>query len=290
MSAESRSLLDEGGNAALPIQDYDLPRLGTRVKGRGSAAVHGGLGWRAASATVTAIILGLGVLGIPEAFAKVGWVLGFFLLILSASGAVYSGLLIEEICAVVSSSEAGRPLTYGDLGRAAYGSRGEAVTRAVQYTFLAGCIVAVQITASKSLSQVTNGLCVVSSNVIIAVVMVPVMQIQTLKEVTWVAVLGVVSIIIPIIIYLAEIAQADVVRGNSTGPTAGLPEATGVLRTASGLSTMAFAYSESYCLAHADGRSAASLQRGTAQWQFLKRPGILTISISYPLSGPNDFP
>jgi amino acid permease len=79
----------------------------------------------------------------------------------------------------------------------------------IQYVYLGGLIVALHFTAAKSLKQVLNAfgvdsMCLVSSNAIVAMAVLPLSQMQNLKEVTWVAVLGVLMIIAPLVIYLYQ--------------------------------------------------------------------------------------
>lgn len=115
---------------------------------------------------------------------QVGWIVGVSLLVVSAAGSVYSGILIDSVAARVGSDpiHGGPPRKYADLGRAAFGTRGETVVKATQYAFLAGCIVAVQLTASQSLHTVIHALhgesCLVVCNTVIAVIMLPIMQLQ----------------------------------------------------------------------------------------------------------------
>lgn len=78
---------------------------------------------------MVAIILGIGVLGIPQALVKLGWALGLFLLFVSAAGAVYSGLLIARLVAHVTVTTGHRPHSYEDLGQAAFGHAGRLVRR-----------------------------------------------------------------------------------------------------------------------------------------------------------------
>jgi hypothetical protein len=117
---------------------------------------------------------------------QVGWVLGVAMLLVSAAGSIYSGVLIDAVAAHVGADPAhgGPPRKYADLGRAAFGARGETIVKATQYAFLAGCIVAVQLTASQSLHTVIHALhgksCLVVCNTIIAVTMLPIMQLQVL--------------------------------------------------------------------------------------------------------------
>ena len=92
----------------------------------------------------------------------------------------------------------------------AYGPRGEWAVKIVQRCFLGGVIVAVQLTAAKSLAQVIKGsgsdLCIVACHAIIASIAWVLMQIRNLKEVTWTAVAGVISIFIPLVLFMNEVS------------------------------------------------------------------------------------
>ena len=65
-----------------------------------------------------AIILGLGVLGLSYAFASLGWVLGLLVLVLSAAGALYSGVWIARVVRHVTEQGGTPPRKYSDLGEA----------------------------------------------------------------------------------------------------------------------------------------------------------------------------
>lgn len=172
------------------------------------------MGWMAVCAIMVSIILGLGVLGLSEAFASLGWVLSYLLLALVACGALYSGYTIYNIVDHVTMATGIRPRTYPALGHAAFGNMGKHIVEITQLVFLGGAICAVHLTAAESLKQVvlaasgdTTELCIVACNAIIAAVVLPVMQARSLKDVTWVAVLGVLTIITPLIIYMTEVGH-----------------------------------------------------------------------------------
>eukprot|EP00053_Salpingoeca_punica_P014620 m.133166 g.133166 ORF g.133166 m.133166 type:complete len:486 (-) comp16504_c1_seq1:393-1850(-) len=196
--------------------------------------------WQSISCMIVAVILGLGVLGLPKAVAQLGWVLGMFFLLISGVGAVYSGVTIAN---VVGELHGRRRLvqSYSDLGFASFGVRGRNMVKTVQYIFLGGVLVAVQYVSSQSLRQVVRGsgrsICVVSCNLIVAAAMVPLMQIQHLKEAVWMAALGVLMIVLPLLLFFSEISHAE-----ENGSQAGFPSQSGFNEFASSLTSIVFAY------------------------------------------------
>ena len=136
------------------------------------------------------------------------------------------------------------PHGYSDIGQAAYGNKGYTAVRIVQYGFLGGCLVAVQLTASKSLVTVVqesgSDLCLVTANLIIALCMLPVMQLQSLGQAgTYAMIPGIVSILIPLIIILAQLSSNG---KQQPGTTVGFPDSSGFKLFAHGFTTIAFAF------------------------------------------------
>eukprot|EP00050_Salpingoeca_kvevrii_P000857 m.157537 g.157537 ORF g.157537 m.157537 type:complete len:441 (+) comp10231_c3_seq1:351-1673(+) len=207
--------------------------------GEAPHAAATGMSWYECSFMMTAIVLGIGVLGIPWALSTMGFFLGMGFLFFSALGAVFSGIWISRVVNTVA--QRGLPSeTYSDLGFAAYGNLGRSLTQNVQYAFLAGVIIAVQLTAAQSLKQVLGGdVCLTLCNLIIALVVLPFMQIRQTSEVTWVAILGVIMIIAPLVIYMSELYRPK----DADTPSAGFPKSTsGFDPFVNGLTTIVFAY------------------------------------------------
>eukprot|EP00051_Salpingoeca_urceolata_P028721 m.487943 g.487943 ORF g.487943 m.487943 type:complete len:472 (-) comp25381_c0_seq1:122-1537(-) len=199
------------------------------------------LEWYNASVMVVAIILGLGVLGLPWAFSTMGWILAFVILSLSTVGATYSGITITKLVHAIGQNQAA-PKAYSELGQVCFGNKGRLVVGGVQVVYLAGIIIAVQLTAATAFRQMVRGcggsVCIVTANLVIAAMVLPVMQVKSLREVTWVAVLGVCMIIGPLIIYMTEIDHP----AKDTPTSAGFPDTSGFDPFANGLTTIIFAY------------------------------------------------
>lgn len=194
-----------------------------------------------------AIILGLGALGLSFAFASMGWVLAIIMLATSAGGALYSGIWITKIVLHITGLPgAAAPRKYSELGEAAFGSLGRIVVQNVQYSFLGGAMVAVQLTASKALVQVVAAagghLCLWTSNLVIAIAMLPVMQVQELRDVSWTAFVGVLSILVPVVLFLDVVADSTAGTTPGQPATLGFPPSSGFNAFANGLTTIVFSY------------------------------------------------
>eukprot|EP00656_Telonema_subtile_P043966 TRINITY_DN50270_c0_g1_i2.p1 TRINITY_DN50270_c0_g1~~TRINITY_DN50270_c0_g1_i2.p1 ORF type:complete len:394 (+),score=71.81 TRINITY_DN50270_c0_g1_i2:95-1276(+) len=173
----------------------------------------------------------------PYAVSELGWGCGFGLMVLSALGAVYSGVTLNEVIQHIPVV----PRQYSQLGLAAFGEPGRAVVRSVQFGFLGGCIVAVQLTASESLVKVVEAcggsLCVVVAHLIIAGFILPVMQFQSLGNLgRSLSIPGVLSILIPLIMILVKLA------GDGTTGTTAFQADSSFKQTAQAATAIAFAY------------------------------------------------
>ena len=237
--------MEEPNKLAAPLLGMDTDGgSGTNDSGDGTAR---GMSMLEVCFMQTAIILGLGVLGLSFAFATMGWLLGLLILGLSSAGALWSGLWIAAIVAHLGRTGAA-PTKYADLGAAAWGTRGRLLVRNVQLTFLGGALVAVQLTASKALVQVVGAagghLCLWVSNAIVALSMLPIMQRQQLAEVSWTAFVGVAMIMLPVALFLSVVEAHAAAPSSGAGPTSlGFPSSTsGFTSFANGMTTLVFAF------------------------------------------------
>lgn len=198
-----------------------------------------GMKWPAATFLMTASLIGIGVMGLPRAMSRLGWSFGLFLLIFIGGGCCYSGLVISRIVLHITKTD-GRPRKYGDIGMAAYGTRGERFVRWSQMVYLAGVVVAFQHVASTCLQQVVialdGTLCLGEANVFVSLMMLPVMQLQTLEKVTLIALLGVLMIIISIALFLRELIYERNINPNHTNELSSFENVVGAAMT------IAFAY------------------------------------------------
>ena len=87
-------------------------------------------GWPRTVVIITAEVMGAGVLGLPFAFARLGWVLGLAACLFFAATAVYAGLLLARVRGSLYPSAS----SYGEVAQLAVGPRFGAFTRACIYT------------------------------------------------------------------------------------------------------------------------------------------------------------
>eukprot|EP00040_Diaphanoeca_grandis_P020328 m.108134 g.108134 ORF g.108134 m.108134 type:complete len:466 (+) comp27849_c1_seq3:199-1596(+) len=182
-----------------------------------------GMRWSSAAFIMVATLVGIGVLGISEALASLGWGVGLTVLFLFAIASTYSGFMISRAMLYIETLKIhGRPRKYGALGFAAYGTRGETIIRRTQMLYLAGIIVSYQKVAASCLHQVVvqlgGGFCLVSSQLVVALVMLGAMQIQTLEGVTYIATFGVAMIVVTISIYLQQVVDGGLESPDVGGP------------------------------------------------------------------------
>jgi amino acid permease len=194
--------------------------------------------WVNAYAIITASLIGIGVLGLPQAFSVLGWGPSMACLLFFALGAMYSGTLLTRLVVRVRP----RPQVYADLGEAAFGLIGRRVVMVLGYTYLTGTIISIHLTAAIALQQWVLGtfgllLRLVTCSVSFAAIALPILQVRTLHTLSWSAgVLGIICILIPVVtlcILLEQEKPEDTTVMVATGSYA-------VLGT--GVSDLVFAY------------------------------------------------
>ena len=187
-----------------------------------------GTGWFQTCLITLTSLLGIGVLGLPYVFAKLGWGVATAVLGLCAVGCVYSGLLINRLYLKVGS-----PRVYADLGFAAYGECGRWAVTIIGYTYIAGTIISLHLTAAISLQQVLKGIgvhvldtehalplgtapCELVCSAIVGAIMICIMQQRALEEMAWTAIVGVISIGIPLLIVVWRLLE-EPYNGSTVG-------------------------------------------------------------------------
>ncbi len=155
----------------------------------------------------------LGILGLPFAISQMGWYFGLASVVILGVGAAYSGILISRLAAHVQ-----RARNYGDLGFAAYGDTGRRYVLVSTYTFIIGVTIVFHLTCAISLQDVfyESRPCLVSCSAIVAAVMLPISQVRSMHDLSWVAVVGVLCIIVPLVIVVFDIVSKGRVPGVTT--------------------------------------------------------------------------
>ncbi|OQR98135.1 amino acid transporter, AAAP family [Achlya hypogyna] len=175
-----------------------------------------GNSWLDSMFIVVANVVGVGVLGLAHAFAKLGWLSvsyrvvmltcddgswGIITLAVTLAGSLYSGLLLTRMKTRVPQA-----VVYADLGYAAFGDLGQAFVTLFAYTYMTGVCLSFQLTASLFLKEMTNGLCFVYCATLVAAVVLPLAQYRNFSELTSISVIGALSIVAPTLLIIVEVA------------------------------------------------------------------------------------
>ncbi|CAK4068038.1 unnamed protein product [Aphanomyces euteiches] len=150
---------------------------------------------------VIANVVGIGVLGLAHAFAKLGWGWGVICLGGTLAGSLYSGLLMTRMKARVPNA-----VVFADLGSEAFGNLGYAFITLFANTYIAGVCFSFQLAATLFLQQLSNGLCFVYCAIIVSSIVLPLAQYRNFTEMNAIAVVGAVSIIVPVMLILFDLA------------------------------------------------------------------------------------
>jgi amino acid permease len=200
--------IDDGLKYGDPSDAYDvdgwLDGYGTggntpgRMHPRSNHKVLGTTAWYSIAAIIVANMLGTGVLSLPYAASALGWLPFSILLVTFAAGALYSGYLFARIFHI-------RPgvSVFADVAREAYGRPGELIVRFVAYTYLSGVTVIFHITATEALKDTMTafpGVCTYTWSAMVGAVVLVFLQARKMDTVGMLAVLGVVSILVPVIV------------------------------------------------------------------------------------------
>lgn len=176
--------------------------------------------WTHTCCLLVASVLGIGVLGLPLAFVQLGQVWGLIALLLFGTGSVYSGVLINRLTMAAGRGAA----SYADLGHAAYGAAGRWVVRAVSFGYLFGTCASMQLTAAIALVELVRDvaghrLCLVTAGIVVVCLLLPLLQVRTLHALAFLAAAGVLCILVPAGIVVAELSAlpARARLANSTG-------------------------------------------------------------------------
>jgi len=133
-------------------------------------------------------VMGAGVLGLPRAFAQLGWVLGVFSVVLFAATAAYAGCLLSRVrnCIYPHAS------SYADLALETVGPRFSALTKLCMHVTWGLLLPFYLITANKALQGAAHSLhwCeYVRSLIVVAVLVLP-LQIRNLHLISYFATLS----------------------------------------------------------------------------------------------------
>jgi len=152
-------------------------------------------------------VVGVGVLGLPEALASLGWMPGLLTLVLCGMASVWSGRMYTQLVLAVPEAH-----VLADVVHAAYGNTGRVATMVLGYSYIAGVGVVYHLTASQAIQQVLAGLpyfqCQPVAGLIFGFMMILPLQAQSMHAVSCLSFVGASTIIGAIIIVGIKLVAA----------------------------------------------------------------------------------
>jgi len=166
LAEETRKISDhfemEDGDVADDGYDYDDDDAGSDDSSTGlGAGAHGTAHGTATPAQVAVNIfisfVGAGLLGLPYAFSRSGWLLGAMCLAVVSVGNVYAMLLLVKCRKRLEADGYVGIKGYGDLGREVLGPRGEVLVNVCLVVSQAGFATAYLIFIAANVGSITDG-------------------------------------------------------------------------------------------------------------------------------------
>ncbi|ORZ19720.1 transmembrane amino acid transporter protein-domain-containing protein [Absidia repens] len=154
---------------------------------------------------VTCVVAGTGTLGLPQAFAKGGW-LGILILLLAYGMAVYSGIVLIRC---LYHKPGHRIHDYKGIGTAAFGVVGYIVASFLHFLNLFGCPALYVVLAAENFGTLCKGTPGELSHpiwcIIVGVILlVPSLILKTLREITIISSIGAICTMMAVFIVLVE--------------------------------------------------------------------------------------
>jgi len=235
--SKKRHSHEEGSNSERMVSyDQGQPLLASEREGGSDLSEedkllgngHGGEGghhkskissWTNTGVIMCANLMGAGVLALPAVMKDVGWIPGLGLIVLLAFGAIYSGSLITRIW-VLAEHRKHRADKYGDLGHFAYGEKGQKVVNSVTYFYISVVTVVFHLAAAESLQtvfyDVAGNLCLWQYSLVTVFLVLPLAQIRSLQNVSFLAILGSVTILGTVLIAVCRMLEQGPLEGAHT--------------------------------------------------------------------------
>lgn len=141
-------------------------------------------------------MFGLGTLTLPADFARLGWAVALPVIVLCALGMVYSGILFGRLASHLPNSRA-----FDHLGTAAFGAQGKRMVYATVYLTILFEPVIFHLTCMESLQQMLYSARVsqLAAGSVVAVIIFPLGLVQGIEEVSAVAILGTVGMLLAVV-------------------------------------------------------------------------------------------
>ena len=191
--------------------------------------------WERVTFVIITSFLGAGVLSLPYAASRLGWVIFFVSLIVVAVGSVVSSDCYGRLYQVQPKAK-----VFADIAREVYGKRFERIFRVAVYVYIGGIVIIFHLTSTISLSEVAGGGCDAYLGLIVGALAFVALQARSMHDLSGIAMIGAGAILIPCVILVI----AFPVRGRRHGASTDLfwPSTSTLVGKGVGFMDLSFAY------------------------------------------------
>jgi amino acid permease len=180
-----------------------------------SFGVQDGTEWWQSFLVILAAVIGVGVLSLPEAFSRLGWIPGVTALMACCGVSIWSGNLFTKLVLAVPHAQ-----VLPDVVEEAFGSRGRFVATILGYVNIIGGVVVYHLTASQSLQQLAADVpfmeCQPAAGALFTVMILVPLQAQNMHAVSLLSFIGAATILIAIAVVVVRLVLDGPVEGATT--------------------------------------------------------------------------
>ncbi|EER01017.1 10 transmembrane domain, possible aa transporter, putative [Perkinsus marinus ATCC 50983] len=169
--------------------------------------------------------IGLGIMTLPLAFARAGWISGYILLVVAGAFVYYNvTLLCDGLC--MNPENPKRPISsFEDLGRICYGKVATVINSVTLHPLMLSACAAFLILLATSMYSLTGVLSYNLWLLIVTILIMPFSCLKSMKEISFFSALGVASVFATVILvviasideYVAETVDNDTITYHLSG-------------------------------------------------------------------------
>eukprot|EP01135_Chromosphaera_perkinsii_P002299 Nk52_evm85s221 gene=Nk52_evmTU85s221 len=153
--------------------------------------------------TIVCSMVGAGMLSLPAAFARMGWILGSIMIGLVGLFGMYAGLLLVK-CLNTLDSHGKRIRSYPDLGEVCFGKTGRYIAHFGTYGTCVGVGILFLILSTDSFRDLTHEVSATAFTCISAVIVIPSIFTKTLHGASFISTIGLLAAFLMALIVVAE--------------------------------------------------------------------------------------
>ncbi|KAF4676179.1 hypothetical protein FOL47_006570 [Perkinsus chesapeaki] len=173
--------------------------MGLGKSNSAATAVSNKLSIFGATANLVMISVGVGILGLPQVMEQAGWIGGYILLAIAAIASLWMARHLTDACVKYSKNGCEYP-TYQQLGGLTYGKWGQLAVIISTDVFMLGLCVVLLVLFADNTMRMWPVMNETDWVLIYAAFMVPFVWIRSIKLISWLSMVGVLSVLATVVV------------------------------------------------------------------------------------------